>query len=142
MDQLSVIFSVIGAPSQEDMDAFGLKATEYIKTLLGSIKHSKPIQKLFPAADPVALDLLDKMLQFNPNKRLTAQQALQHPFLKNVQREQMERGALEVMQTPEFLNASKMDLKTLKQKTYEEVLWFRDNQERTTPQQQQASSSP
>ena len=29
-----------------------------------------------------ALDLLDKMLTFNPNKRITVEQALAHPYLE------------------------------------------------------------
>lgn len=31
---------------------------------------------------PEALDLLRKLLRLNPSERLTARQALQHPFLK------------------------------------------------------------
>ena len=32
--------------------------------------------------DVVALDLLDKLLTFNPNKRITVEQALAHPYLE------------------------------------------------------------
>jgi len=32
------------------------------------------------------------------------------------------------MESPAFLNAQEIDIETLKQKTYNEVLWFRDNQ--------------
>ena len=31
---------------------------------------------------PLALDLLDKMLTFNPHKRITAEGALAHPYLE------------------------------------------------------------
>lgn len=30
----------------------------------------------------LALDLLDKMLTFNPHKRITVEQALAHPYLE------------------------------------------------------------
>ena len=33
-------------------------------------------------ADSQALNVLDKMLTFNPHKRVTVQQALAHPYLK------------------------------------------------------------
>jgi serine/threonine protein kinase len=34
--------------------------------------------------DELGLDLLDKMLKCNPAERITAKQALQHPYLKDV----------------------------------------------------------
>ena len=36
---------------------------------------------MFPHANPLALDLLAKMLNFDPAKRITCEQALEHPYL-------------------------------------------------------------
>jgi len=36
---------------------------------------------MFPQASPEALDILKQMLQFNPNKRITAEKALAHPYV-------------------------------------------------------------
>ncbi len=41
----------------------------------------KPFKLVFPDADPDALDLLEKMLQFDPHKRITVMEALAHPYL-------------------------------------------------------------
>ena len=123
LDQLSVIFGVIGTPSPEDISAIG-KANEYIKTL-GQIKP-KRLKDLFPKADPAALDLLTQMLRFNPKRRCTAEEALEHEFLKGVRKEEMERSAERELIGPDFLNAAEIDLKTLKRQTYEEVLWYRN----------------
>lgn len=34
--------------------------------------------------NPLALDLIDKMLDMNPVKRISVEQALQHPYLENL----------------------------------------------------------
>jgi len=86
-DQLSVIFSTIGMPSEEDLKSVG-KASEYIKTL--EKKPGRKLDSLYPAADPAAMDLLKKMLMFNPAKRCTAEEALEHSFFKSVRRKDME----------------------------------------------------
>lgn len=39
---------------------------------------------MFPTANKDALDLLMKLLQFNPTKRITIEDALNHPFLSDV----------------------------------------------------------
>lgn len=127
LDQLSVIFGVIGTPSPEDIAAIG-KANEYIKRL-GNIQPKK-LEGLFPAADPNALDLLRQMLRFNPKRRCTAEEAIEHEFLKNVRRQEMERLAEKPLVGPEFLDAVEIDLQTLKRRTYEEVLWYRDQNPR------------
>ena len=36
---------------------------------------------MFPHANPLALDMLAKMLNFDPAKRITCDQALEHPYL-------------------------------------------------------------
>jgi mitogen-activated protein kinase 15 len=42
---------------------------------------AKRLRDLFPTASDDALDLLKTLMQFNPNKRLTAEQALKHPYV-------------------------------------------------------------
>lgn len=124
LDQLNVIFSVIGSPSVEDIGSIG-KASEYINALPKT--KGKPYEVLYPAADPNALDLLKKMLQFNPSRRVTAEEALEHEFFRGTRRKELERKATNPLECPDFLEADKVDLKLLKQRTYEEVLWYRDH---------------
>ena len=42
-----------------------------------------PWTKACPTASNSALDLLSKLLKFSPNERITAAQALEHPFIKD-----------------------------------------------------------
>lgn len=125
LDQLNVIFNVIGTPSEKDIANIGT-ANEYIKNMK-PIKPKK-LKDIYPAADPNALDLLEKMLKFNPKERCTAGEALDHKFFLGIRREEMESSVQSPMESPAFLNAQEIDIETLKQKTYNEVLWFRDNQ--------------
>lgn len=37
---------------------------------------------MYPKANPLAIDLLDKCLTFNPKKRITVEEALAHPYLE------------------------------------------------------------
>ena len=42
---------------------------------------------ILPQADDISLDLLSQLLQFNPNKRPTAEQCLEHIYLSKYMRE-------------------------------------------------------
>lgn len=51
---------------------------------------AKPLHELFPTASDEALDLLKRLLQFNPGKRLTAVEALKHPYVAQFHCEEYE----------------------------------------------------
>nr|CAI5861982.1 unnamed protein product [Callosobruchus analis] len=81
LDQLNHILGVLGSPSQEDLDCIiNEKARSYLQSL--PYKPKVPWSKLYPNADPKALDLLDRMLTFNPHKRIVVEDALGHPYLE------------------------------------------------------------
>lgn len=42
------------------------------------------LRSIFTAASDDALDLLDRMLTFNPTKRITAKEALKHVYFKSM----------------------------------------------------------
>jgi mitogen-activated protein kinase 1/3 len=56
------------------------RAREYLKGL--PVRRKVPFRSMFPNANPLALDLLDKLLTFNPMKRITVEEALRHPYLE------------------------------------------------------------
>lgn len=81
LDQIQKIISVLGTPKENDVEyVHKEKAKEFLMKLA---KRSKQTwSSLFPEANPVALDLLGKMLMFNPKKRYTVDQCLAHPYFE------------------------------------------------------------
>jgi serine/threonine protein kinase len=49
---------------------------------LSRLPKKSPIkwEEKIPGANPLALDLLQKMLCFSPNKRITVHDAIRHPY--------------------------------------------------------------
>ncbi|KAK0564352.1 mitogen activated protein kinase 2, partial [Tilletia horrida] len=80
VDQLNQILHVLGTPTEETLKRVGSpRAQEYIRSL--PFQPRIPFERLFPDANPLALDLLSKMLAFDPAERISCEAALQHPYL-------------------------------------------------------------
>ncbi|XP_039382553.1 mitogen-activated protein kinase 15 isoform X5 [Mauremys reevesii] len=82
VNQIEQILSVIPAPSQEDILAIH---SDYRASVINRISSRRrvTIEEILPSSTPPhALDLLKRLLVFNPDKRLTAEEALQHPYVK------------------------------------------------------------
>lgn len=62
-----------------NFDVFA-QARNYLESL--PFKPKVPWDKLYPNADVNALDLLDKMLTFNPHRRIEVEEALAHRYLE------------------------------------------------------------
>ena len=81
--QLSLILQHLGKPSESQMKHIkSAAAREAIKEISPEVKGI-PWEQTCPNATPEALDLLSKMLKFDPDERITAAEALRHPFLKD-----------------------------------------------------------
>ncbi|ELP94083.1 CDK2, putative [Entamoeba invadens IP1] len=84
IDQLFKIFSQLGTPTEESWP--GISSLQYYLRSFPSFRP-KEFTSIF-RADKDAVDLLQKMFVYNPAKRITAAQALKHPFF-NVLNNQM-----------------------------------------------------
>ena len=88
LDQLNVIFDVLGTPSADDLSRVdNVTARNYIAAL--PKKKALDLSRKFSGSDPLAIDLLKKLLCFDPSSRYTASQALAHPYLKEMREGQV-----------------------------------------------------
>ncbi|XP_033236794.1 mitogen-activated protein kinase ERK-A isoform X3 [Drosophila miranda] len=101
-----------------------LKARNYLESL--PFKPNVPWSRLFPNADPLALDLLGKMLTFNPHKRIPVEEALAHPYLEQY----YDPGDEPVAEVPFRINMENDDISrdALKSLIFEETLKFKERQ--------------
>ncbi|KAK1266525.1 Mitogen-activated protein kinase 4 [Acorus gramineus] len=80
LNQLKLIVNVLGSISEADLGFIdNPKARKYIKSLPYS--PGTPLARLYPNADPLAIDLLQRMLIFDPSKRISVSEALTHPYM-------------------------------------------------------------
>jgi len=81
MNQIDRILAILGRPTKEDLDSI---QSDFAGQMLENIpEHNveNGLEEMYTNADPEAMDLLKKLLAFNPDKRLTVEQALEHPFV-------------------------------------------------------------
>lgn len=96
VDQLNQILHYLGTPSEDTLRRVGsprvclslrsvhpflflsFQAQDYIRSL--PIKPRIPFSTLYPHANPLAIDLLSQLLTFDPAKRISCEQALNHPY--------------------------------------------------------------
>jgi mitogen-activated protein kinase 15 len=87
-DMITLVFEVTGLPDEEEYEAVRQECEipilyNELKSQLGKIRKQKNLSSLIGnyCKDPNAIDLMTKLLQFNPKNRLTAEEALEHPFV-------------------------------------------------------------
>jgi len=94
-DQLRLILSLIGKPKPDDVEF--VDKPRYKEMLLKmQEKAAIPWAKIFHKAQPDVLDLLDKLLQFSPDKRIDATDSLSHPYFASLHNPQYEPDCKEL----------------------------------------------
>lgn len=82
IDQLSRILQIVGTPDAEFLAKITSDtARKFIESMPAFPK--KDFKEYFVGANHSAVDLLEKLLVMDPDRRCSAEQALQHPYLAN-----------------------------------------------------------
>merc|ERR1740117_2162789 len=89
---MNVIFDVIGTPTPADIEAFKREDSKQYINLFAQ-RVGVGIRSKFQWADPVSIDLLEKMLRFDASSRISDDDALAHPVFTDI-REPAKEGDL------------------------------------------------
>ena len=81
IDQMFSIFKIMGTPTEENFP--GVSSMPAYSDAFPKWK-SKPLKEVLGDVDPLFLDLVSKMLIYDPIRRITAAQALDHPYFADV----------------------------------------------------------
>ncbi|KAF2841623.1 glycogen synthase kinase-like protein-3 beta [Patellaria atrata CBS 101060] len=80
IDQLVEIIKVLGTPTRDQIRTMN---PNYMEHKFPQIK-AHPFHKVFRRADPNAIDLISKLLEYTPTQRLSAIDAMVHPFFDEI----------------------------------------------------------
>jgi len=95
LDQFEAICAVLGKPDIKDLDFIECEETRKYARIMGDSYGKGSLDKMFPHFNSDAIDLLKKMLTFNPNYRITAKEALCHKYFEEIRNQKSEIEAEE-----------------------------------------------
>jgi len=91
-DQLSMIFNLLGTPCEKDIEQLEREdAKRYIQCF--AKREGDGLKSKFDLADDDCIDILSRMLRFNPCDRIAVAEALGHPSVAEVREPSRETSA-------------------------------------------------
>ena len=125
-DMIRMMFSVTGFPDRKEYNEVKNECKiqiDYDDLLQEKIKKKKNLVQMVSGFthDDIAIDLLLKLLVFNPKKRLTAEEALEHPYVADFHNPEEEIVSDHKIEIPLDDN-NKFSKEEYRQKLYDVVL--------------------
>ena len=118
LNQIQRVLEITGSPSKEDIASLQSPQAPAIIDSLKITRH-KTLNDIFPLLSVEGLGLLKKLLQFNPNKRPTIEQALNHPYLAQFHDEEEEIVCKKIIEIP--LDDHKYSIKDYREQLYNDI---------------------
>ncbi|XP_031142227.1 mitogen-activated protein kinase 14A isoform X2 [Sander lucioperca] len=120
IDQLKLILLLVGTPGPELLMKI---SSESARNYISSLSHmpKRNFADVFIGANPLAVDLLEKMLVLDTDKRITAAEALAHPYFAQYHDPDDEPEAELYDQSFE---SRELEIEEWKRLTYEELCSF------------------
>lgn len=105
-------------PSQDDIEDLGSNASKILATIPPIKKAS--LESVFPTAPEDAIDLMKKLLKFNPSDRLTVEEALEHTYVSQFHNLDNEPVCKKIITIPIDDN-KKFSIKEYRMKIYSDI---------------------
>lgn len=118
-DQLNVIFEVIGTPDESEIDFItDDKASLYLKSF--GHRDKKSLALIYHGSHPTLVELIEKMVVFDPRKRVNFEEALRNPYFEEV-RDLMKEQNAEVPADFDFEHVENVTLDDLRTYFIQEI---------------------
>ncbi|OWF38077.1 serine/threonine-protein kinase C05D10.2 [Mizuhopecten yessoensis] len=136
LNQIEKIMGGIPVPTREDIESL---QSAYGSSVLGkaSVKPKKSFEDMLPDVPKEALDLLRRLLHFNPDKRITADEGLRHPYVSRFHNPAEERS-IDYDVVPPLSDDVQLTVDEYRNKLYEMIM--QKKQERRRRRQEMRSA--
>ena len=96
IDEVNKINYILGSPSDELFQKF-IKNSAHSNELKFEYQKGIGIQRYLTHVSPKIVDLINKMLEYDPDKRLTAKQCLNHEYFKDLVEQELKMTKMSQM---------------------------------------------
>ena len=129
LNQLKLIINVVGSQQESDIRFIdNPKARRFIKSL--PFSRGTHLSNLYPQANPLAIDLLQRMLVFDPTKRISVTDALSHPYMAGL----FDSGSNPPAHVPISLDIDEnMEERMIREMMWDEMLYYHPGAETANP---------
>lgn len=128
INQIELIMEVIGKPSQEDVKS--VNSQNAVSILNGiSTKRKLAFASHFKDTDPVVVDFMRRCLEFNPEKRMTVEEGLGHPYVKAF-RDEKEETVFEGVVSIKINDNTKLSTKEYREALYQDIVQKKKDQKK------------
>lgn len=112
IEQIKLIINLLGSPSEEDLNFISnSSAKSFVLKMTGIPK--KNFHEFINYDDPEAVNLLEKMLVFNPEKRISIEEAIQSKYILDIK---------EGVNDPVFEGKINLEFDEIKNPSYDDLL--------------------